>query len=263
MPARATAKTPDLEIVDASVRHVANLDLLVFGIDVAGESGATTPTENGGLDGAPVLGCVIPTNLPSAAVGFKSDAGITALAVTSHPDFDDTPLWDKNGDGDYGDDGKLWHSHWVLVGPDKRVPGGLAMLEAALAETSQVLPPTAPGLPLYLDSPGFPVKLTGSSLQVIVHAPRIAADPTFEFDAASTFLQVNTSTSDTARPMLGVYDVYGVLSGDLSLPYEVTQGWATGLAARTNESPGARASRSRRRWRPRPRHRSTRSSSAS
>jgi hypothetical protein len=84
------------------------------------------------------------------------------------------------------------------------------------------LPPTAPGLPLYLDSPGFPVKLTGSGLQVIAPAPRIAAAPTFKFDAAATYLHVNTS--DTARPMLGVYGAYGALSGDLSLPYEVTQG---------------------------------------
>lgn len=221
VPVQATAKTPDLEIVDAAVRHMTDLDLLVFEIDVAGQAGATVPDAVGNLDGAPVLGYVIPTNLPPAAVGFKSDAGITALAVTSHPDFDDTPLWDENADGDYGDDGKVWHAHWVLVGPDNRVPGGLAVLEVAQAETSQVLPPTAPGLPLYLDSPGFPVKMSDATVQVIVPAPRIAADPSFKFDAASAYLQVNTS--DPARPMLGVYDVYGVLSGDLSLPYEVTQ----------------------------------------
>jgi hypothetical protein len=41
----------------------------------------------------------------------------------------------------------------------------------------------------------------------------------FGFDAVSAYLQVNAS--DDARPMLGVYDVYGVLSGDLSLPYTV------------------------------------------
>ncbi len=31
------------------------------------------------------------------------------------------------------------------------------------------------------------------------------------------------NTSDEGRPMLGVYDVYGILSGDLSLPYEVEE----------------------------------------
>jgi hypothetical protein len=174
----------------------------------------------GDLDGAPVLGYVVPTTLEPAAVGFQGAEGIVALAVTSHPDFDDTPLWDETADGDYANDGVLWHSHWVLVGPDERVPGGLAVLEVAEAEMADALPPTAPGLPLYLDSPGFSVQLREGALRVVVPAPRIAADPEFSFDAASAYLQVNTS--DPARPMLGVYDVYGVLSGDLSLPFDVT-----------------------------------------
>lgn len=58
------------------------------------------------------------------------------------------------------------------------------------------------------------------ALRVIVPVPRIAAEPDFAFDAATAYLQVNAS--DPARPMLGVYDVYGVLSGDLSLPFTVS-----------------------------------------
>ena len=34
-----------------------------------------------------------------------------ALAATSHPDFDDTPLEDEDGDGNPGNDGAKWHSH--------------------------------------------------------------------------------------------------------------------------------------------------------
>lgn len=38
----------------------------------------------------------------ASTVGFDADAGILALAVTAHPDFDNTPLFDENGDGDPG-----------------------------------------------------------------------------------------------------------------------------------------------------------------
>jgi hypothetical protein len=217
--AHPTAATPDLEITDAAVRYLPDLDLLVFTVDVAGTAGGTTPEASGALDGAPVLGYVVPTNLPPDAVGFTADEGIVALAVTSHPDFDDTPLWDESADGDFANDGGVWHSHWVLVGPDERVPGGLAVLGVAESEVAAMLPPTAPGLPLALDSPGFPVKLDGATLQVVVPAPRVGNETEFNFDAASAYLLVNASDPD--RPLLGVYDVYGVLSGDLSLPYTV------------------------------------------
>jgi hypothetical protein len=217
--AHSTAATLDLEITDAAVRYLPDLDLLVFVLDVAGTAGGTTPAPFGALDGAPVLGYVVPTNLPPEAVGFRADEGIVALAVVSHPDFDDTPLWDESADGDFANDGGSWHTHWVLVVPDERVPGGLAVKRVAESELATVLPPTAPGLPLALDSPGFPVKLDGATLQVVVPAPRVSGEVDFNFDAASAYLQVNVSDPD--RPMLGVYDVYGVLSGDLSLPFTV------------------------------------------
>jgi hypothetical protein len=41
----------------------------------------------------------------------------------------------------------------------------------------------------------------------------------FTFDAVTAYMQVNTS--DRNRPMLGVYNVYSVGSGNLSLPYQV------------------------------------------
>lgn len=218
--ASPAAATPDLAIVDASVRHLSDFDLLLFEINVEGTAGATTPAPQGALDGAPVLGYVVPTSLAPEAVGFAGEEGIVALAVTSHPDFDDTPLWDESLDGDYTNDGELWHAHWVLVGQDERVPGGLAVLEVTEGSGAPGVPPTAPDLPLYLDSPGFAVQVQADQIRVIVPAPRIAATPDFSFDAASAYLQVNTS--DPIRPLLGVYDVYGVLSGDLSLPFQIT-----------------------------------------
>ena len=219
--ASPTAGTPDLEVVTATVRHEPDLDVLVFELQVAGEAGATTPEPNGTLDGAPVLGYVVPTTLPPAAVGFVAAEGMVALAVTAHPDFDDTPLWDENSDGDYANDGALWHAHWVLIGPDERVPGGLAVKEVAEAEIAEALPPTSAGLPIYLDSPNFTVQLRGEIVRVVVPTPRVAGETDFSFDVATAYLEVNTS--DDGRPMLGVYDVYGVLSGDLSLPYSVDE----------------------------------------
>jgi len=55
-------------------------------------AGKTLPKPKGSVDGAPVLGYVFPTTLKPEDAGFGKVEGILALAVTSHPDFDDTPL---------------------------------------------------------------------------------------------------------------------------------------------------------------------------
>jgi hypothetical protein len=86
------AKTQDVEITAASVRYLKDLDLLVFQQQVTGRAGATTPQPHGELDGAPVLGYVFPITLQATDVGFSQTEGTLALAVTSHPDFDDTPF---------------------------------------------------------------------------------------------------------------------------------------------------------------------------
>jgi hypothetical protein len=101
------------------------------------------------------------------------------------------------------------------------VSGGLAVEEMSEGEIESTLPPTNPGMPMYMDSPGFSVVLQGSMLKVLVPAQRVHHNTGFQFDAASAYMEVNQS--DEGRPLLGVYEVYGVLSGDLSLPYEVTQ----------------------------------------
>lgn len=218
-PVEATAATADLDIADARVRLIEELGVLVFEQDVVGEAGATTPESRGQLDGAPVLGYVFPTTLSPSDVGFAAGEGVVALAATSHPDFDDTPLWDENGDRDYANDGLRFHSHWVVLVPDERVAGGLSVKAAQSIE--QELPPTNPGMPMYLDSPGFSIVLRGQTLRVVVPLDRVAHRTDFSFDAVTAYMEVNTSDDD--RPLLGVYEVYEVLSGDLSLPYQITR----------------------------------------
>ena len=217
-PVRATA---DLLIEEASVSYVPALDVLHFSLGVKGRAGHTKPDPRGQMDGAPVLVYVFPTSLNPDQVGFRDATGIVALAITSHPDFDDTPLWDENGNANYDDDGLVFHTHWVVLQEDGRVPGGLSVVEIKKEHTATVLPPTAPGMPMYLDSPGFDVRLNKSRLHVVVPAPRIKGTRHFNYDAVSAYMEVNTS--DENRPLLGVYKVYSVLSGDLSLPYTVVK----------------------------------------
>lgn len=210
----------DLLIESASVDYMSDLDLLVFQITVAGEAGKTKPEAAGQLDGAPVLGYVFPTTLKSTDVGFSDTEGIVALAVTSHPDFDDTPLWDENNDRDYVNDGVVWHTHWVVLKGDDRVPGGLAVKQFMKAD-GVVLPPTNPGMHMYMDSPGYSVINKGKVIKALVPLQRIDNQKDFKYDAVAAFMRVNTS--DSSKPMLGVYQVYSVLSGNLSLPYEVKE----------------------------------------
>lgn len=213
-----TPGTSALDVTAASVRYIEDLDLLVFEQRVAGQAGETKPRARGQMDGAPVLGYVFPTSLRPEQVGFASTQGIVALAATAHPDFDDTPLWDEDGDGNYGNDGVRFHTHWVVLTPDDRVPGGLSVKETSRIDDD--LPPTNPGMPMYLDSPGFPVVLRGAALRIVVPAYRVRGSRDFSFDAVTAYMEVNTSDAD--RPLLGVYHVYTVLSGDLSMPYRVT-----------------------------------------
>ncbi len=210
----------DLELIDADVTYDATLDLLVFRVRVAGTAGGTVPVARGALDGAPVLGYVFPTTLAPSDVGFGGVEGIVALAVTSHPDFDDTPLWDEGNTGRYDDDGAIFHTHWVVLVGDDRVAGGLAVAHFD-ADHGGVLPPTNPGMPMYMDSPGFSVVMAADELRILVPAQRVNRRIDFAFDVVAAYMQVNTS--DEELPMLGVYTVYDVLSGDLSLPFTVAR----------------------------------------
>ena len=209
----------DLELRRSQVSYHSDLDLLVFEQKVEGTIGDTLPTAAGQVDTAPVLGYVFPTTLKPEDIGFNPTEGIVALAVTSHPDFDDTPLWDEDNDNDYANDGVIFHSHWVVLTSDERVPGGLAVKQFKKEDSSVVLPPTNPGMPIYMDSPGFSVVAKRNKLKVLVPAQRVNHQTDFNFDGVTAYMEVNTS--DENRPMLGVYQVYSVQSGDLSLPFSV------------------------------------------
>ncbi|MEM9006495.1 MAG: hypothetical protein AAGE59_23590 [Cyanobacteria bacterium P01_F01_bin.86] len=215
----AVPRSPALEIRATQVQYLEDLDLLVFEQQLVGTVGSTLPQPAGQLDGAPVLGYVFPTTLRPEAGGFGGVDGILALAITSHPDFDDTPLWDEDNDANYANDGVIWHSHWVVLTSDERVPGGLSVAEFGADDEAVVMPPTHPGMAIYLDSPGFAVVTNQNTLRVLVPAQRVNHHIDFNFDAVTAYMEVNTR--DASRPTLGVYEVYSVGSGDLSLPYEV------------------------------------------
>lgn len=144
--------------------------------------------------------------------------------------MDDTPLWDENNDGKFDNDGLVWHPHWVVLTKDSRVAGGLSVKEFKEGDKSVTLPKTAPGVPMYFDSPGFNVVTSGQAIRVVVPAYRVNNQKNFKFDAVSCYLQMSHSADHHHagdQPILGVYNVYGVLSGNLSLPYAVKKDLAS------------------------------------
>lgn len=215
--------TNDLKITKAEVTYDSELEHFIFDIKVKGIAGNSVPKAAGSVNGAPVLGYVFPTNLKSTDVGFSKTEGIVALALTSHPDFDDTPLWDEDMDGNptNASEGVVWHPHWVVLTEDKRVAGGLSVKMFDENDKSVKLPTTNPGMPMYMDSPGYNTITKGNSIKVVVPRFRVNNVTNFSFDGVAAYMQVNTEWKDKNLPMLGVYAVYSVASGDLSLPYKV------------------------------------------
>ncbi|CCN82912.1 conserved hypothetical protein [Vibrio nigripulchritudo SFn27] len=191
-----------------------------FHIAVSGQAGTVKPTPTGKLAGSDVFSYVWPTTLNSAEVGFEKDAGILAFAVTSHPDFDDTPLYDENGDGDKTNDGDVWHSHWVVLHPNEQCgPGALGVVDIPEGAKPK-LPATWPELPLLIDSPDYTPNFDGESLNVEVKFEDIDALKLANFDGVTAGLRVNASAHS---PLLCVKDVFDVASGNLSLPGVVNQ----------------------------------------
>ena len=98
------------DILAAHVHRSGNT--VTFHMTTNGIAGANKPAASGAVPGAKVWSYVWPTSLDPSVVGFEQGAGILAMAATNHPDFDDTPLYDENLNGNPGDDGGVWHSHW-------------------------------------------------------------------------------------------------------------------------------------------------------
>ncbi|MDP1869443.1 MAG: hypothetical protein Q8L13_24275 [Bradyrhizobium sp.] len=208
-----TAKSdPKVPAAFDITRATATTDgrLATFTMEVTGKAGSQKPKKVGKLQGSKVDAYVWPTKLDPSAAGFGKGSGILALAITAHPDFDDTPLYDENGDGDPNNDGAGWHSHWVVLVDDKACGGGLKVRD--ISPGQDILPATAPGLPIALDSPGMSSILKGKTVKITV--PVLGAE-SINFDAVAAKLQVH---AEGKSPLLCVTGTYKVASGNLSLP---------------------------------------------
>lgn len=211
-----SSKTAAFDILAAHVHRKGRT--VTFHMTTNGEAGSELPTPAGSLGGAPVLSYVWPTSLDPSTVGFEGKTGILALAATSHPDFDDTPLYDEDGDGDPGNDGTRWHSHWVVLTPTEACgPGALGVRDIPDGETP-AMPATWPGLPLFLDSPGFTPLFDGPEVKINVSFIDTDAVIGASYDGVTSALKVNANVH---APLLCVTDVFDVASGDLSLPGKV------------------------------------------
>lgn len=208
--------TPEFDVEEANARYSAADDAYVLSMKVAGSAGTIEPAAAGQVDGAPILGYVFPTTIPPQAIGFLDISGTVALAVTSHPDFDDTPLWDETMDGRFDNDGGAYHVHWVVLVEDSASDAGLSV--PSQTDTSR-LPPTAP-MSMYLDAPGYHAFADEGSLSVVVPAWHLRGVDTFSYDALTARMVVDAGGT---APVVRVEQVYSVLSGDLSLPLTVSR----------------------------------------
>jgi len=215
---QGNAEPASFDIVRTEIARAG--DDLIFSMAVSGVAGATKPAPSGKLAGSTVYSYVWPTSLDSVVVGFENDQGILAFAVTSHPDFDDTPLYDENGDGDKANDGDLWHSHWVVLVADDACGQGALKVRDIPAGAKPKLPKSWPGLPILIDSPGHEPHIAGPEVTVRVPAASLGATEGVRFDGVTAGLRVNASVHS---PLLCVANVFDVSSGDLSQPGRVTE----------------------------------------
>lgn len=206
------------DIVHAKITTDGNV--AVFHMAMSGRAGTSRPAVTGKFEGSKVFSYVWPTTIDPYEAGFEHGAGILALAVTSHPDFDDTPLFDENGDGKRTNDGGLWHMHWVVLGPDDRCGKGNLKVQDITAGTTPRLPKTWPGVPVLLDSPGWQPSVTADTVEVRVPFDDIAVVNRASFDGVTAGLRINASAH---APLLCVTNAFKVASGNLSLPGKTNQ----------------------------------------
>ena len=188
---------------------------VTFHMTTNGKAGSDKPKATGQLGGSSVYGYVWPTSLDPSVVGFEGKSGILALVATSHPDFDDTPLYDENNDGNLVNDGSQWHSHWVVLAQTKSCgEGALAVKDIPKGEAPK-LPATWPGLPILIDSPGYTPQFSGAEIRMTApfNDPETAAN--VNYDGVTAAMRVNANIH---APLLCVTNVFDVASGNLSLP---------------------------------------------
>lgn len=215
---KTKAALPAFDIVHTKITTKDNV--ATFHMAVSGKAGVSKPTPSGKLGGSDVFSYVWPTSIDSYEVGFEKKAGILALAVTSHPDFDDTPLFDENGDGNTTNDGDLWHSHWVVLQPNEQCGAGALGVVDIPEGSKPRLPKTWPCFPLLLDSPGWNPTFNDETVEVKIPFEDIGIVNNAKFDGVTSGLRVNQSVH---APLLCVINVIDVASGDLSLPGKVNK----------------------------------------
>jgi len=204
------------DIVKTQVR--VNGTHINFSLNVRGAMGKIKPKPNGKLAGSDVFSYVWPTSLDSSAVGFEAGKGILALVMTAHPDFDDTPLYDENQDGNPKNDGNLWHSHWVVLVKDSMCGKDALKVRDIPKGAKLRLPKTWPGLPIFIDSPGYDPIIRGKTVTIRVPLKDIGFKKSFNFDGVTAGLRINASVHN---PLLCVVKVHDIASGNLSLPGKV------------------------------------------
>jgi hypothetical protein len=164
---------PAFDIFHTKITTKGNM--ATFHVAVSGKAGASKPQRSGKVAGSTVFSYVWPTSLDPSTAGFEPKSGTLAFAVTSHPDFDDTPLFDENGDGNPANDGSVWHSHWVVLQPDDACGKGNLKVVDIPEGAKPRLPKTWAGFPILLDSPGWHPKFAGKTLDVNVPFDDIGA----------------------------------------------------------------------------------------
>jgi len=217
-PVADAAVLAPFDIVHAKIKTEGNV--AVFHMAVSGRAGVTRPTATGKFEGSSVFSYVWPTTIDPYEVGFERGSGILAMAVTSHPDFDDTPLFDETRDGNLTNDGGEWHMHWVVLGPDKACGPAALKVQDIPSGAKPRLPVTWPGAPILLDSPNWQTSITKETVEVRVPFANIAVVEAAGFDGVTAGLRVNASAHS---PLLCVADVFKVASGNLSLPGKVNK----------------------------------------
>ncbi|MEM7446410.1 MAG: hypothetical protein AAF414_24030 [Pseudomonadota bacterium] len=211
------AGTADVAAFDILAAHIhRNGNTVTFHMTTNGVAGADMPEPAGPNADAPAYVYVWPTSLDPATVGFDEGAGILAMVAAIHPDFDDTPLFDENADGDLSNDGGTWHSHWVVLAPDDRCGTGALAVKDIPEGTTPNVPLTWPGFPILLDSPGFSPVFDGP--EVAITAAVSGGAEGASYDGVTAALRYSANVH---RPHFCVTDVFDVASGDLSLPGHV------------------------------------------
>ena len=96
-------------------------------------------------------------------------------------------------------------------------PDALAVRDIPAGETPR-MPATWPGLPIFIDSPGFTPLFDGPEITVTVAFAEPDLITGAAYDGVTAALRVNANVH---APLLCVVDIFDIASNDLSLPGKI------------------------------------------